>query len=107
MMKKEQDVLYKELINGRQNRSRGYTIRLRNIKADILSVNLCMHSFLNLFEIVRKRFNNLSKNRFLPGKNKHNNKGNSFCALSQEVFDSVMSFIIEKGKYEGGSMPLE
>jgi hypothetical protein len=34
MTKKEQDVLYKELINGRHNRSRGYNLRIGNDKTN-------------------------------------------------------------------------
>jgi hypothetical protein len=69
--KKEQDALYKELINGRHNRSRGYNLRIGNDKTNGYSMDLCMNSFLNLVAIGRKRFTNLSMTLFLPGKNNH------------------------------------
>jgi hypothetical protein len=59
-----------------------------------------MNLFLNLLVIDQKRFTNLTLTRFLSGKNKQNNNGNSYCALTQEVVDSVY-FIREKGETEG------
>jgi hypothetical protein len=51
-----------------------------------------------LFEFVFEPCRNRSKEpRFLPGKNKHSNVGNSQCAISQEVPDSVIYFIQVKG----------
>jgi hypothetical protein len=101
MTKKEQDALYKELINGRHNRSCGYNIRIGNDKTNGYSMDICMNSFLNLVAIGRKRFTNLSMTRFLPDKNKHNNNGNNYCALTQDVVDSVSTFIQDKGESEG------
>jgi hypothetical protein len=101
MTKKEQDALYKELINGRHNRSRGYNLRIGNDKTNGYSMDICMNSFLNLVAIGRKRFTNLSMTRFLPGKNKHKNNGNNYCALTQDVVDSVSTFIQDKGATEG------
>jgi hypothetical protein len=89
MTKKEQEALYKELINGRHNRSRGYNLRIGNDKKNCYSMDLCMNSFLNLVAIGRKRFTNLSMTRFLPGKNKHKNNGKNYCALTQDVVGSV------------------
>jgi hypothetical protein len=48
MTKKEQDALYKGLINGRHNRSRGYNLRIGNDKTNGYSMDICMNSFLNL-----------------------------------------------------------
>jgi hypothetical protein len=93
MIKKEQYALYKELINGRHNRSRGYSLQIGNNKRSCYSTDLCTNSFLNLVVIGRKRFTNLSLTRFLPGKNKHKNNGKIFCALTQDVVDSVLTFI--------------
>jgi hypothetical protein len=101
MTKKEQDALYKDLINGRHNRSRGYNPRIGNGKRSGYIMDLCMNSFLNLIVIGRKRFTNPSLNRFLPGKNTHKNNGNSYCALTQDVVDSVLTFIRDKGAMEG------
>jgi hypothetical protein len=39
--------------------------------------------------------------RFLPGYNKHNNNGNIYCDLPQDVVDSVLTFIRYKGATEG------
>jgi hypothetical protein len=97
MNKKEKSALYKELLNGRHNRLRGYNLRIGNNKTN----DLCMNSFLNLVAIGRKRFTNLSMTRFLPGKNKHKNNGNIYCALTQDVVDSVSTFIRDKGATEG------
>jgi hypothetical protein len=99
--KKEQDAMYKEMINGRHNRSRSYSLQIGNDKITGYSMDLCMNSFLNLIAIGRKRFTNLSMTRFLPGKNKHNNNGNNNCALTQDVVDSVLKFIRDKGATEG------
>jgi hypothetical protein len=52
-----------------------------------------MKSLLNLSAIVQKRLTNLSMTRFLPGKNKNKNNGNSYCALTHDVVDSVLRFI--------------
>jgi hypothetical protein len=38
---------------------------------------------------------------FLTGINKHKNNGNLYCALTQDVFDSVITFIRDKGAMEG------
>jgi hypothetical protein len=101
MTKKEQDAMYKELINGRHNRSRGYNLWIGNDKTNGYSMDICMNSFLNLVAIGRKRFTNLSMTRFMPCKNKHKNNGNNYCALTQDVVDSVSTFIQDKGAAEG------
>jgi hypothetical protein len=101
MNKKDQDALYKELINGHHNRSRGYNLRSGDAKRTGYSMDLCMNSFLNLIAIGRKRFTNLSMTRFLPGKNNHKNNGNNYCALTQDVVDSVLTFIRDEGATEG------
>jgi hypothetical protein len=93
MTNKEQDALYKELVNGRHNCSRGYNLRICNGKRTGYRMYLCMKWFLNLFAIGRKRFTNLSMTRLLPGENKHKNNSNNYCALTQYVVDSVLTFI--------------
>jgi hypothetical protein len=100
MINKKQYALYKELINRRHNRSCGYNLLIGNDKSTGYSMDLCMNSLLNLIEIGPKRFTNLSMTIFLPDKNKHNNYGNIYCALAQDVFDSVLMFIWDKGATE-------
>jgi hypothetical protein len=101
MTKQEQDTPYTELINGRHNRSCGYNLRIGNDKRTGYSMDLCMNLFLNLVAIGRKRFTNPSMTRVLPGKNKHKNNGNNYCALTQDAVDSVLTFIRDKGATEG------
>jgi hypothetical protein len=97
----EQDALYKELINGRHNRSRGYNLRIGNDKRTGYNMDFCMNSLLNLVAIGRKRFTNLYMTHFMSGKNTDKNNGNSYCVLTQYVVDSVLTFIRDKGAKEG------
>jgi hypothetical protein len=101
MTKKEQDAQYKELINGRHNRSRGYNLRIGKVKRTGYIMDLCMNLFFILVAIDRKRFTNLSKTHFLLGKNKHKSNGNTYCAFTQDVVDIMLTFIRDKGAMEG------
>jgi hypothetical protein len=96
MTKKEQDAMYKELMNGCDNHSRGYNLRISNDKRNGYIMYLCMKSLLNLVAIGRKRFTNLSMTHFLPDKNKQKNNVNRYCALTQDVVYSVLTFIRDK-----------
>jgi hypothetical protein len=46
-------------------------------------------------------FTNLSMTRFLPGKNNHKNNDNNYCALIQDVVESVLTYIQDKDAIEG------
>jgi hypothetical protein len=89
------------LINGRHNRSHGYNLKFGNEKRNGYSMDLCMNSFFNLIVIGQKRFTNLSMTLFMTGKNTHTNNGNNYCALTQDVVDSVLTFIRDKVAAEG------
>jgi hypothetical protein len=64
-------------------------------------MDLCLNSCLNLVAIGRKRYAKIDATRFLTGKNKHDYVGNIQCAMSQDLMNSVVSFIKEKRMNEG------
>jgi hypothetical protein len=64
-------------------------------------MDLCLNFFLNLVAIGQRRYTNLDATRFLPGKNMHIHVGNIHFVMSQDLMDSFVSFIKEKGKTEG------
>jgi hypothetical protein len=81
--------------------SAGYNLRIGSDKDNGHSLDLCLNSFLNLVAIGQTRHAKLDTTRFLPGKNTHSNGGYIHFAISQELLDSVISFIKENEKTEG------
>jgi hypothetical protein len=101
MTKKQQDALFKELINGRRHRSAGYNIRIGDDKSKGYSFYVCMNSFLNLMALGKKRFRKLNETRLVPGANVHKNTGNCNASMLDETMKAVISFIKQKGKDDG------
>jgi hypothetical protein len=101
MTKKEQDALFKELINSRRHRSAGYNLRIGINKSNGYSFDLCLNSFLNMVAIGKKRFKSLNETRHIPGANVHKNTGNGYACMSNEILQSVVNFIQLKGKQDG------
>jgi hypothetical protein len=99
--KKEQDALFKELINSRHHHSAGYNLRSGINKSHGYRFELCLNSFLNLIAVGNKRFKSLNETRHIPGENKHNNTGNGNACMSNEALQSVVDFIKLKGKQDG------
>jgi hypothetical protein len=59
MGKKEQDALYKELINGRRRVAHGYNLRIGDDMSTLYSMFLCRNSFLNILCVGKTRYTNL------------------------------------------------
>jgi hypothetical protein len=98
MTKKEQDALFKELINSRRHRSAGYNLRIGINKSNGYIFDLCLNSFLNMIAIGKKRLKSLNETRHIPGGNVHKNTGNGNACMSNETLQSVVNFIQLKGK---------
>jgi hypothetical protein len=73
MTKKEQDAVFKELINSRHHRSACYNLCIGISKSNGYSFFLCLNSFLNMIAIGKKRFKSLNETRHIPGGNVHKN----------------------------------
>jgi hypothetical protein len=101
MTKKDQDALFKELINSRRHRSTGYNLRIGINKSNGYSFDLCLNSFLNMIAIGKKRFKSLNETHHIPGGNFHKNTGNGNACMSNEALQSVVDFIHLKGKQDG------
>jgi hypothetical protein len=100
MKKKEQDALYKELINGRRHRSAGCNLRIGHATGNGYCFYLCRNSFLNVLGIGKKRYKTLKETSFIPGANLHKNTGNQHADLSAKVTSSVVNFIQQNGVEE-------
>jgi hypothetical protein len=85
MTKKEQDALFKELINSRRHHSAGYNLRIGINKSNGYIFDLCLNSFLNLIAIGKNRFKALNETHHIQCGNVHKNTGNGNACISNEA----------------------
>jgi hypothetical protein len=97
MRNRDQDALYKELINGCRHRSAGYNLCIGDDKYKGYSLLVCWNAFLNIMSIGKRRHATLRETRFIPGANLHKNTGNISATRSPELLNAVIDFIKDKG----------
>jgi hypothetical protein len=98
-MKKQQDALFKELINERRHRSARYKTHIGDNKSKGHILYVCLNSFMNIMALEKKRFKNLNETRLVPGV--HKNIDNYNAAMLDDTMKAVISFIKQKGKDYG------
>jgi hypothetical protein len=106
MTKKQQDALFKELINGRRHQSSRYNICTGGDKSKGHSFYAFLNSFLSLMALGKKQFRKLNETRFFPGANVHKNTGNYNASMLDETMKAVIFLSSRKGRMMGKSMSL-
>jgi hypothetical protein len=90
MSKRDQDVVYKELINARMTRMTGYNLRMGKSKRNGFTFNVCWNSFVNVLNLSDERIKTINETRLDPGPNVHSNTGNNNACHSKELHQSVV-----------------
>jgi hypothetical protein len=98
MSKRDQDMVYKELVNARVTRTTGYNLRMGKSKRNGFTLNVCRNSFVNVINISDERIKTINKTRLDPGPNVHRNTVNKNACHSKELRQSVVSFVKDKGE---------
>jgi hypothetical protein len=97
LRKRDQDTLYKELINGRHHRSVRYNLRIVDDKNKFHCLRVFRNTFLNIMLIGKRRHAMLRETHFIPGANLNKNNVNSSATRSPELLNAFIKFIKEKG----------
>jgi hypothetical protein len=98
MSKRDQYMVYKELVNDLLTRTTGYNLQMGKCNRNGFAFNVCWNSFVNVLNLSDERIATSNETRFDPGPTLHKNTGSNNAYHIKEVHQSGVYFVKDKGE---------